>query len=77
MTVHHLHAGDPADPLTEIRTLLGNIPVEKFCELAAQMFHATEGDQTLEMNFRDGTFRWVRVHSGPIGADEAQRRYGN
>jgi len=67
---------EPAASL--LARLAGELPIDAFCELVATMFSVGpgSGEQTVEMNFSDGVFRWARVHSGRIGRDQLEQRRG-
>lgn len=69
---------EPVDPDAATRELLmrlaRELPIDAFCELIAQLFGVrAPGEQTIEMHFSEGAFRWARVHSGKIGRDALDR----
>jgi hypothetical protein len=67
----HLVAGE--DPTTALLLrLAADLTPAQFCELIAQRFHLGpgSGEQTIELRFEHGSFRWAKLHSGRIGLDD-------
>lgn len=76
MTALHLATTEPDEPtLALLRHLITRIGIHAFCELVAAQFGLgpTSGEQTIEMRFEHGQFRWARTHSGRLGLDDLQR----
>jgi len=74
MTALHL-AGQQPDP-DRITSLAAQLTIHQFCQLIAHRFNLgpTSGEQTLELRFEHGQFRWAKLHTGRLGADDLENR---
>jgi hypothetical protein len=61
-----------SEPKTETTHAGDDLTVNEFCQLMARRFGIgpSSGEQTIELHFKNGNYRWARKHSGPIGQDD-------
>lgn len=74
MTSLRLATGDDPTSALLLR-LAADLTVDGFCELIAHRFHLGpgSGEQTIELRFEHGQFRWAKLHSGRLGLDDIDR----